>query len=276
MDHVLTVYERKQLLQLEAWRCEEPGFLAQKLANLPYRLEWLIEGAVPEKLLFKALEVVDFSARWLSDERRIIKQAKVDTLAQVGMLSLEQCDALAVSCQRWAVGFGAMEGAATGVTGVSGLAADIPAVLTLAIRTIYQIGYCYGCDAEHAAIQQLAFTIMGIAVTESIQERQQAMRHLQQLTEDALSEVRVIGTPLVSDRTRSMITFRQVSRQIGANLLKRKALQTIPALGALAGGSINAWYINEVSNAARRVFQSIWFRRHSKDLNETIIDSRPN
>ncbi len=269
----LSRYERKQLVELETWKNEKPGFISQKIGDLPYRLEWLIEGALPEMLLNKALEMVNFSARWTVDEKNILKTSGCSSLVEVGQLPLERCDEMAINCQRWATGLGAAEGAATGVTGLSGLAADIPAILTLAIRTIYQIGYCYGCDANDVHIQQLAFTILGIAVAENANERQQAMQTLRDITRETLTDERVIGLPLVSEKTRSLITFKQVGRQIGANLLKRKALQTIPALGAIAGSSINAWYMREVAIASRRVFQEIWFARHDKSPDLNIIDA---
>lgn len=273
MRREMSTYERKQLVLLEEWKHQKPGFIANQLSQLPYRLEWLLQGAVPERLLHKALDMVDYSARWLADEKKIVKSAGVDELHELQTFPLEHCDRLALGCQRWAVGFGAIEGGATGVTGLSGLAADIPALLTLSIRTIYQIGYCYGCNPANPTVQQLAFTIMAIAITETNEERQETMRRLQELREDLLCEQRVLEVPLVNKRTKGTITARQLGRHIGANLIKRKALQTIPALGAIAGSSINAWYINEVSITAKRVFQEIWFYRNMGSPDDWTIES---
>ena len=55
-----------------------------------------------------------------------------------------------------------------------------------------------------------------------------------------------------------LISMNNLARQLGLNITKRKALQAIPAIGALVGGSVNAWFINDVSWAARRAFQERW------------------
>jgi len=47
-------------------------------------------------------------------------------------------------------------------------------------------------------------------------------------------------------------------------LTKRKALQAIPAIGALIGASVNGWYIKEVGWTARRAFQERWLLENHK------------
>jgi DNA-binding transcriptional regulator YhcF (GntR family) len=55
-----------------------------------------------------------------------------------------------------------------------------------------------------------------------------------------------------------LISMNKLGRQLGINITKRKALQAVPAIGAVVGGSVNAWFINDVGWAARRAFQERW------------------
>ena len=42
-----------------------------------------------------------------------------------------------------------------------------------------------------------------------------------------------------------VIGIKNLAKQLGINLTKRKVLQAIPAIGALVGASVNGWYIKE-------------------------------
>ena len=55
-----------------------------------------------------------------------------------------------------------------------------------------------------------------------------------------------------------MISVKNLGRQLGINITERKILQAIPAIGAVVGGSVNGWFINDVGWAARRAFQERW------------------
>ena len=61
-----------------------------------------------------------------------------------------------------------------------------------------------------------------------------------------------------------IIGIKNLGRQLGINLTKRKALQAIPAIGAIVGASANGWYVKEVGWAARRAFQERWLIENGK------------
>ncbi len=65
-------------------------------------------------------------------------------------------------------------------------------------------------------------------------------------------------------REGAIIAVRSLARQLGINLTKRKALQAIPVIGAAVGGSVNAWYMHDVTTAARHAFQTRWLAERGK------------
>ena len=65
----------------------------------------------------------------------------------------------------------------------------------------------------------------------------------------------------------AIIAIKQLAKQLGINLTKRKALQAIPVVGGLVGASMNLSYINDIAWAARRSFQERWLMENDKILN---------
>ena len=47
---------------------------------------------------------------------------------------------------------------------------------------------------------------------------------------------------------------------------KRKAAGSIPIVGAAVGAAVNAWYLNDVAQAARFTFQERWLRERYPQL----------
>ena len=64
----------------------------------------------------------------------------------------------------------------------------------------------------------------------------------------------------------AVIAIKTLAKQLGINLTKRKALQSIPFIGAAVCASVNGWYLKEVGWAARRAFQERWLIDNQKIL----------
>lgn len=255
-------YEAKQTAEIEAWKRAKPSILQRRVGNLPSRFDWIIDRVVPYVPLNQAFDWMNATALRLVDERDLVKEAGVSVRSELAHKDLALSDRLAENNHRWAMGMGAAEGAITGVTGMVGLMADIPAVITLALRTIYRTGICYGADVN--ADQAVVLGILAVSGANSMEEKNQALSNLEKLHYQTQTAPDPNARKLVESGDRWNATIRQVSQQLGTNLAKRKVLQTIPVLGALVGGSVNAWYIHDVSWAARRVFQEEWLRQNHK------------
>ncbi len=64
----------------------------------------------------------------------------------------------------------------------------------------------------------------------------------------------------------AIIALRNLARQLGVNLTKRKMLQAIPVAGAAIGAAVNGTFIDEVAWAARRAYQERWFKDRGHEV----------
>ena len=58
----------------------------------------------------------------------------------------------------------------------------------------------------------------------------------------------------------AVIAIRNLAKQLGINLTKRKSLAAIPVIGAAVGASANGWFVREIGVAAQRLYQERWLR----------------
>ncbi len=156
--------------------------------------------------------------------------------------------------------------------GILSAPVDIPAIITLATRTIDKIGLCYGYECTSESDKNFVLAILSASGANSMEEKMAAFAALRMVENTVMKQTwKQIAQKAVQDRLSNeaaIIAIRNLAKQLGIHLTKRKALQAIPAIGALVGGSVNGWYIKDVGWAARRAFQERWLIDNQK-----IIDA---
>lgn len=259
----MTPYERKALKQLRAWQAEPPSWGTRLLAKPGGKVAEMVNVVVPASALRAALKGADSLGRRLADERPILKRAGVADLAALRRLPLEQLDALSRTVTRRALLLGGATGALFGVAGAAGLVADVPTLLTLAMRTIHRVGLCYGEKPAADDERRLALGIFALVSANSAGEKAAAVRALRAGT--ALVDAawrdgveRIAERELAKDAT--AYSLQNLARAIGLNLGKRKIAGSVPVVGAAVGAAVNAWYLSDVAQAARYTFQERWLR----------------
>ena len=263
----LTDYEEEQFSSIVAWKNEEPGVVSNAFHTVLAPVEWLVSKVIPEKAVEGLLNAANSVAEWLADTNDIKRDGKVECIADLKSTDLETCDNLANSVHNWAITFATSEGGATGSAGIFGLAADIPMILTIALRTIHKIGLCYGYELTDEVGKQTLFGILSASGANTMKEKTAALVILQQLKVIiAKNSWKAIekGAENLLVKEGVIIAVRALAKQLGVNLTKRKALQAIPVVGAAVGASVNGWYIKEVGWAARREFQERWLQENKK------------
>ncbi len=168
----------------------------------------------------------------------------------------------------WAIGMASAEGGVTGALGLPGIAADIPAIIVMALRTIHKIGICYGFEVSTKEDREFVLAILAASGANDMGEKVAALMTLRSIEVTiAKQSLKVLTRKAATDRMSreaGFIAIKNLAKQLGVNLTKRKALQAIPAIGAVVGASVNGWYIKEVGWAARRAFQERWLIDNQK------------
>ncbi|MBL6750382.1 MAG: EcsC family protein [Nevskia sp.] len=254
-------YEREQLQRIRKWRGEPPGPATRAFGQAATPAAEAVEKLVPGVLLRLALESVHAAAVRLSDRRSILRRAQLPDIAALREGQLKRCDDLAEQVRRRAVGLAGGSGAVFGAAGTLGLIADIPTLLTLTFRTIHRIGLCYGEELGAPERRHTAVAVFALASANSMDEKQQALAALDADALDAEVHWRE-GIERAAERElakeAAIFSLNNLGRQLARHLGWRKAAESLPVMGAVVGGSVNAWYLNDVARAAQHCFQWRW------------------
>ena len=260
----LNDYEHTQLAQIRNWRAEPPGLATRTIGKASGPLAEAAEKVVPTVALRVALDAVHAAAVRLSDRRSILRRAEVPDLEALRSLPLQTCDELAEGVGRRAVLLAGGSGALFGVAGGLGLIADLPTLLTLTFRTIHRTALCYGEDLTAPERRRLPVAVFALASANSLEEKVQALDAIDTVAEgsDDLAWAGSMGRAAQRELAKDSVAFslNNLGKSLARNLGWRKAGESLPLVGALVGGSVNAWYLHDLARAARYTFQLRWLR----------------
>lgn len=261
-------YEIEQYHQIENWKKDEPSVVSQAMDTILSPVTWLVNKVVPQAAIEGLLTSCDKVAELVTDTGDIIRDGKVNSIAELAHKDLKLSDNLADEVHNWAIGLAGVEGGATGAAGLLGLAADIPALITMSLRVIHKIGLCYGFECNSESDKQLVLAIMSAAGANTIEEKAVSVVLLQRMnvlvTKYTWKKIAENGIQNKWGVEAAIIAIRTLAKQLGINLTKRKSLQAIPIFGAGVGAAMNVSFVNDVAWAARRTFQERWLLNNNR------------
>lgn len=270
-------YLMQQYALIKAWENEEPGVVSKTFGKLLSPVGKLISVVVPEKVIESAINAANAAAQYLTDTADVLRDGNVESIEELRTKDLKLCDQMADSVHNWAVGIATAEGVAGGFVGLPGLAADIPFITTLALRTIHKIGVCYGYVADVSNAEEEKAFVLGVlaaANASTLGEKASFILGLKQISlliqRNAWKKLAEMGS--ASFLAKSIVSVRQAAKLIGVNLTKRKASQSIPFIGGAVGAALNASFINDIAWAARRSYQRRWLEENKVIEPETSVD----
>ena len=270
-------YLMQQYALIKAWENEEPGVVSKTFGKLLSPVGKLISVVVPEKVIESAINAANAAAQYLTDTADVLRDGNVESIEELRTKDLKLCDQMADSVHNWAIGIATAEGAAGGFVGLPGLAADIPFITTLALRTIHKIGVCYGYMADASNAEEEKAFVLGVLATanaSTLGEKASFILGLKQISlliqRNAWKKLAEMGS--ASLLAKSIVSVRQAAKLIGVNLTKRKASQSIPFIGGAVGAALNASFINDIAWAARRSYQRRWLEENKVIEPEASVD----
>jgi hypothetical protein len=256
-------YEREQLRAIQVWKETPPTIVERALGYIFRPIAWLINRVVPPSAVEGALRAADWLAQQTISGERVIREAGVTSTEDLRRLKLREPDTLADSFHKWAVGYAVLEGGAAGAIGLPGIAIDLPSLVTMALRAVRGIGVCYGYTSDSEEEREFVFGVLAAAGANSLAEKTSALLYLRQLEVTLLQQTFKAMAEKAAEQTfgkeTAIVALRDVARQLGVNLTKRKMLQAVPFVGAAVGAGVNWTFMDDVAWAARRAYQERWF-----------------
>lgn len=260
-------YERERYEELHAWQEEPPPPVARLMGRAAGPASRAVQAMLPEEALQMVMDAAFSLSVRMDGEARLARRAGVAEITDLRESALADCDRLARHAQRRAALAGAGTGAAFGMAGAAGLVADVPTLAVLALRTIRRIGLCYGERLDGTSGRRLSMAIFALASANSVEEKQQALRVLGTAEQDDESSnaawrdglERAAERELAKDAATASLS--NLAAQLTRHLGWRKASAAVPVIGAVIGGSVNAWYLHDVARVARYCFQHRWLQR---------------
>ena len=250
-------YVSRVLAEQDAYRAAPPSVLPRAVRSVTAPLGALTNRLIPPEVIEAAIKGADWVAA------ASVRQSALDHDFE----SLEACDRAASDVRRWALGLAVTGGGAAGAMGAMGLVFDIPATMTLALRTARLTGLAYGFGGAGAGEQTYILDILQLAGANSKEDRDQALARLA-TGRAALADTDWQRIAEMSGQASGTVAAtRRVAITLGANLSSRKLAQVAPVVGAAIGASVNAAFQNDVAEAARFAFRARWL-----EVNEKIVE----
>lgn len=152
---------KAQLKAIEKWEKEQQKvWFWEKLSRLPFQmLDKLTPAFIQKKigvLLDEMGHYIQSGGVYLTSEKGIIHQFQatctdepIQSIEDIQKAPIEVMDAISENMGKNRANLATAQGATTGVGGMFTLAADIPAVLGLSLKTLQDIAVTYGYDPKN-------------------------------------------------------------------------------------------------------------------------------
>ena len=262
---LMNAYEEGQYQEIVKWEKQSPNIAAQAINVALKPVSWVVGAVIPQKAIEGALTASNWLAESMTDKKDLLRDGGVQIIENLQHKDLELSDKMANSVHNWADVIVTAEGGGAGFFGLPGMVIDIPALITLSLRTIHKIGLCYGFECKTNADKM---TMAGV-----LKEKSVAVATLQMMsvtiaktTWKRISE-RALENKFGVDA--AIMAIRTLAKQLGINITKRKAAQAVPFIGAGVAAAMNLAFMNDVAWAARRSFQQRWLIVNGKvDIQE--------
>lgn len=186
--------EIRQILKFEAEQVIEADRVSSFLSNSVSKAvsrgmgiqipQELLEGC--ELAIEKAYVVADKMATKLTDEKDLLKKAKVSSIEELRSKDFKLSNKMANNVHNWALGFATIEGIATGIPGMVGAFADIPMIITAALRTIGKIGLCYGYRCDSPEFKEIQLQIMDLKTSGNLATKHLAIELAEKMVRKAI------------------------------------------------------------------------------------------
>lgn len=279
----LTSFEKQQLEAIEKWSKIEPSLFDKVLDKALDPAKKVIQVIVPEAAIEGAINLIDKFAGALADSEDIKRDGKVSSIEELRTKNLKVSDDIANNVHNWAVSLAAVEGGSTGALGFAGLALDIPALMTLSIRTIHKIALCYGYECNTREDQQFILGVIQAANAGTEADKVNSIFLLQciatmaaktswkKMAEKAAAKLTEEQVIALCEKyiAKGLLSVKDLAKLIGIHISKDLVEKSVPIIGGVIGAGCNSAYVNDIAWAARYMYSQRWLIDNGK----IVLDS---
>ncbi|WP_367109037.1 EcsC family protein [uncultured Psychrobacter sp.] len=270
-------YESQVRQQIQAWKNPEKSFLDEAFAALSKPIDKAGErlmaapqfGETLKQATEKMITTLSDTANWTLDVQDAIEAyqnetdidgSEVKKLQDIENLPIAIVDKQVKLFKSKYVALTSAQGVATGIAGWAGIPADIMGLITANLRAIGEYATYYGFDMSDKNEQLFAMSLLAVATSASAEERQSALDD----TFSTIKDPEVLAFNKVNEKVASRV-LRQTATKVATNMVKTKAAQIIPAVGAMVAGGVNASYTSSVCEAAYQCYRERFLDRQAAE-----------
>ncbi|MEZ7501740.1 EcsC family protein [Psychrobacter sp. Arc29] len=270
-DHV--AYEAQVREEIEAWKNPDKGVLDKAFAVLNTPLvaagDALMDmpqfGDALKKATEQTISTLSNAANWTLNTQDIIDSyqeepdiegSSIKTLSDIKHLPIAVVDKQVKLFKSKYVALTSAQGVTTGVVGWVGIPADVVGLITANLRAIGEYATYYGFDINDKSEQLFAMSLLAVATSASAEARKAALDDTRAMIKDPETQ----AFNQINEEVMSRV-LRQTATKVATNMVKTKAAQIIPAVGAVVAGGVNASYTASVCEAAHQCYRERFLDR---------------
>lgn len=270
-DHV--AYEAQVREEIEAWKNPDKGILDKAFAaiNTPIVAAGDALMDVPQfgdalkKATEQTISTLSNAANWTLNIQDVIESyqeepdiegSSIKTLSDIKHLPIAVVDKQVKLFKSKYVALTSAQGVTTGVVGWVGIPADVVGLITANLRAIGEYATYYGFDMNDKGEQLFAMSLLAVATSASAEARKAALDDTRAMIKDPETQ----AFNQINEEVMSRV-LRQTATKVATNMVKTKAAQIIPAVGAVVAGGVNANYTANVCEAAYQCYRERFLDR---------------
>ncbi len=270
-DHI--AYEAKVREDIEAWKNPDKSVLDKALSviNKPIVEAGDALMSMPQfgdaltQATEQSITALSDAANWTLNTQDVIDAyqnesdiagSSITTFSDIERLPIAIVDKQVELFKSKYVALTSAQGVTTGVAGWVGIPADVVGLITANLRAIGEYATYYGFDMNNKGEQLFAMSLLAVATSASAEERKAALDNTDAMVKDPQTQ----AFNQVNEEVMSRVV-RQTATKVATNMVKTKAAQIIPAVGAVVAGGVNASYTASVCEAAHQCYRERFLDR---------------
>ncbi|PAM96143.1 ABC transporter substrate-binding protein, partial [Flavobacterium sp. IR1] len=147
------------------------------------------------------------------------------------------------------------QGGLTGMGGMFLLAADLPAVIAINLRSIQQIATIYGYDLKRPVEMVIALKLLHLSTLPKAFQAHEWDRLWQDLDQHHTDDIFYAGSEEIVEPEWLGQFIRQLAKSFVITMLRKKVFQGLPLVGMAFGAGINYRLSQQVIELSHKFYQ---------------------